>query len=114
MTRLVHGQKPCAGHRSPVITQCFLKPVPIPTGKRQIFIQQCPVGDDGDGQVSLLGMNLQILRRRGYLRRVGEDRQISVGFQNGILNGADIQYVFFTEVAHQFIDGYPGAPEVVL
>ena len=37
---------------------------------------------------------------RSHIQRILENGEVTVGFQNGVLNGLDIQHILFPEVAH--------------
>ena len=57
---------------------------------------------------------LRLPGRGRFILREAKHGQISVGFQNGILNRFDLQHILLPQMAHQLIQRHPGAAQIFL
>ena len=95
MVCTVYGEKPSVPQFCVMLFQNLFEPTLVLFGDGQVVLHQFPIGNNGNGQELLPDFDARVPCAGGHFLGVGEDREISVGLQNGVLDRLQIQYILF-------------------
>jgi len=88
-----------------MLSQLLIQPASVMARHVQIFLHEPAVTDEDNGQAVLLGFYRQLRGGRGLTGGIGENGQLSVGFQNGIFNGGQVGAAFHAKLLKQLVHG---------
>ena len=114
MIGAIYSEQPRILQIRMILFQNPVQPLLVFFGYGKIVLHEFTVGHNGDGKKLLPHFNACVSCTGGHFLRVGENREIAVGFQDGVLHRSQIQYIFFPQMPGELVQGDPGPAEIVL